>query len=504
MRRVTLVLLLSACACTIYGLIPVSVWGVPSNDPQGFQGLPAYRTPWERLFPPAPLVPTSPPPGPVRYPGEYEPREGVILRYNFQGWNDIFSQIAQHAQEHGVVYMLVENATQRQDCISILQSYGVRTDRIEFVFAPTNAVWCRDYGPESIWINGSTLGFVDNIYYSSRPRDDAIPQVLADYWRLGCYADGLHLSGGNLMSDGHGQVFCSDIIYDDNRQYTPAQVDSVMGVYYGAAQMHVYEHIQWDATGHIDLWAKVLNDTTIMVARFQTSDPNYNLVEGHALQMSQTLAYTGRPFRVVRCPMPPVSGIPPIFSWYRSYLNSLIFNDVVLVPIYALDTDSTALNAYRSAMPNHEVVGINCDDIAPAGGAIHCITMGVSAHPWDYIHDAQFDIEPVGGPVVIPPGGGQFRYTVSYVNLEPDTVLVDYWTDTRLPNHNLYGPGTVLQHQTARPNLSISRSFTVTVPGTAPAGTYTFRAFIGSYLPFVVSQGDSFNFVKERARTPGQ
>lgn len=134
-----------------------------------------------------------------------------------------------------------------------------------------------------------------------------------------------------------------------------------------------------------------------------------------------------------------------------------------------------------------------------ADGAIHCITMGISDHPWDYIHLADFSITPVGGPIVIPAQGGSFSYTVNYTNLEPDTVLVDYWTDARLPNSSLYGPGMVLQHQTARPAMHVSRNFTVSVPGTAPAGTYTFRAFVGSYLPFVVSQGDSFSFVKERA-----
>lgn len=42
-------------------------------------------------------------------------------------------------------------------------------------------------------------------------------------------------------------------------------------------------------------------------------------------------------------------------------------------------SDATALAVYREAMPDHEVVGIDASVAANAGGAVHCLTMQITA-----------------------------------------------------------------------------------------------------------------------------
>ena len=68
-----------------------------------------------------------------------------------------------------------------------------------------------------------------------------------------------------------------------------------------------------------------------------------------------------------------------------TYINSLIVNNKVLVPIYGLSTefanDDSVLALYETIMPGVEAVGFDCNQIIPANGAIHCIAMKVPALP---------------------------------------------------------------------------------------------------------------------------
>jgi hypothetical protein len=212
--------------------------------------------------------------------------------------------------------------------------------------------------------------------------------------------------------------------------------------------------------------------------------------------MDQIPTAYGGTFNIVRCPMPPVQWYW-IFSYYKSYINSLLFNNVALVPIYGLQWDNEALVSYQQALgPGWQVIGIDCNSIAWAGGAIHCTTIGVPRHDWDYLVDVDFTFNPVNPPIVIPAGGGNFQVEVGIENLQADTIMFDFWVDVTLPNGNNFGP--LLQR--TRINLpglmTVGRQLTQVIPANAPAGNYTYRGFVGSYLPLVVSAQDSFYFTK--------
>jgi len=58
----------------------------------------------------------------------------------------------------------------------------------------------------------------------------------------------------------------------------------------------------------------------------------------------------------------------------RTYTNSLISNHKVLVPVYGIEMDSTATEIYRTLCPDHEVIGIDSEQIIHRAGAVHCIT----------------------------------------------------------------------------------------------------------------------------------
>jgi hypothetical protein len=135
--------------------------------------------------------------------------------------------------------------------------------------------------------------------------------------------------------------------------------------------------LPYDGIHHIDMHMKLLDEETLLVGQYPNGvadGPQIELNLQYVLNNFQSKY--GRPFKVVRIPMPPDAQgrYPSSGGDYRTYTNSVIVNKTVVVPIYASSYDTTALRIYREAMPGYNVVGINCNSIITALGAIHCIT----------------------------------------------------------------------------------------------------------------------------------
>ena len=60
-----------------------------------------------------------------------------------------------------------------------------------------------------------------------------------------------------------------------------------------------------------------------------------------------------------------------------TYTNSVFVNNTILLPTYYEEYDTTAISIYEEALPGYNVIGIDCNQIISASGAIHCITHSV-------------------------------------------------------------------------------------------------------------------------------
>jgi len=322
---------------------------------------------------------TNPPGGWVETPGEFEQLRGVFVTWLYGSYNSIFREIVREAAEVSKVYIIVGSSGEQNSITNYLQNSSIPLDSIIFYIWPRNSVWVRDYGPWFMRKEDNTEGIVDFIYNRPRPLDDTIPWRIGQAWSLGVYGSPLEHAGGNFMVDGLGTGFASTLIHEENPQFTPAEIESVMLAYSGLEQFVVVPRIDIEYTGHIDLWTKILNDTLVMVGEYAPGHPNYTILNENADSISSCTNREGFNYRIVRIPMPwSTSSAPP------SYLNSLIVNNKVLVPIYGLAEDSTALAVYQQVLPGHEIIGIDCSTMAGSGGAIHCITMQVPSS--SFIH----------------------------------------------------------------------------------------------------------------------
>jgi agmatine deiminase len=330
---------------------------------------------------------TSPPAGWVETPAEFEKLRGIFITwiYGSPSTDAIFRQIVEEAGEVCMVYIIAGSSSELNSITSYLQSHNVPLDSLDFYVWPRNSIWIRDYGPWFVREQGNVEGIVDFMYNRPRPLDDTIPWRIGQSWGFPVYGSPLEHAGGNFMVDGLGTGFVSTLIQQENPSYTAAQIESLMLAYSGLDQFVILPRINIEYTGHIDLWTKILNDTLVMVGEYAPGHPNYSILNDNADSISRCTNREGFPYRIVRIPMPwSTSSTPP------SYLNSLFVNNKVLVPLYNLAEDDTALFVYQQALPDHEVIGIDCSAMSGSGGAIHCIT--ITAPEAEYIHARHYPI----------------------------------------------------------------------------------------------------------------
>jgi len=286
---------------------------------------------------------------------EYERMEGALIRFPL----GIPIQLVKAMSEHVKVYTLVATPTRREEARNIFSNNGVDLDNCEFIIAPTNSMWTRDYGPWYVASEDHEIEIVDFIYNRPRASDNAIPTVVADYLEINRNGMGLIHCGGNFMSDGSGAGMSTDLVIEENG-FQESMVRDVSFDFLGLHTYHITEDAQGEYIRHIDTWAKMLAPDKILIAQVPEISPRYSTYEEIADYYSQQLSAYGTPIQVFRVFSP--QGQP--------YTNSLILNERVYVPITGSAWDEDALNVYRTAMPGYEVLGFQGSWIST--DALHC------------------------------------------------------------------------------------------------------------------------------------
>lgn len=324
----------------------------------------------------------TPPASFPRTPGEYEEVQGMVVTW--AAYSAELREIVRHARTATTVYIICSNPSQVQ---SYLTSGNVPLDNIVFIQAAFNSVWIRDYGPQSIYLaDGDQLAFVDWVYNRPRPSDNLIPGVLANYFSLPIFQmttnpNRLIATGGNFIFDGFGSGFSSELILTENSSLTETQIDNMMLNYLGIDRYIKMPELPYDNISHIDMHMKLLNEETFLVGQFPSGVSDGPFIESNLQNLlNNHMSVYDRPYKVVRIPMvPSSSGNYPPNASYRTYTNSIILNNLVLVPTYGHFLDTQALQIYQDAMPGYQIVGINMENVIGASGAIHCIVREIAA-----------------------------------------------------------------------------------------------------------------------------
>ena len=344
-------------------------------------------------------IPTPPPGSNLRTSAEWEEIEALTLTW--QDFPCILKQITAASVSECTVIIFSENVGQTENYLAGNTCGGpVPMDNVEIVEAPSNSIWIRDYGANTVyteWNDGRVL--VDWLYNRPRPDDDVIPDVLADHMGLALYTtleepNDLMNTGGNWMSDGYGTAFASELIVEENSggttwwttypSHTLGEIDGIVEAYHGVHTYVKMNTLPYDGIHHIDMHMKLLDESTLLVSEYPAGVADGPQIEANLQYvLSNFTTKWGTPFEVIRIPSPPEQGggYPNQNGDYLTYSNAVFVNNTVLLPTYYEQYDTTALRIWEEALPGYNIVGIDCDtpgeDIIALSGAIHCITHSV-------------------------------------------------------------------------------------------------------------------------------
>ncbi len=325
----------------------------------------------------------APNPTNIVTPREYDPMDGVLYSYVPGQWNDVVRDLVVGLTADPacptcdeIAYVAVPSQSVQNSAASYFAAGGADMSKVVFVQAPMNALWMRDYGPHFIWDNGS-LALADSHYYPSRPADNFVPTFVGDtFWDIPTYDQGLYYSGGNFMPGPNRSGFVTALISLDNpasEGFSTAVFEQNYSDYMGIDTLHIMPQLPFsvDGTGHIDMWMYIVDDDDVIISEFVPGSNSTAInVTNNAVPYMQGLGFT-----VHRTPAWNVG-----FTHF-TYTNAFRVNDRIFSIKYEngyQSRDAQALATFQNAAgPGVGIYPINCWDIIPAAGAIHCIVMQV-------------------------------------------------------------------------------------------------------------------------------
>ena len=303
---------------------------------------------------------TDPPETPIRNIAEYEPMQGVLIRYPFGIYTSLIAEMSQSTK----VYCLVTSNSQ-SNAYNSMNNNGANMNNVEFINGATDSYWTRDYGPWWVVDGNNSVSVVDHTYNRPRPNDNDVPLRVSNYFNTPYFASDIVTAGGNYMTDGLGIGASSLLIYDENPSLSESVIHDLMQEYYGVHEYYTIDDPNNTYIDHIDCWGKFLSPSKVLIRSVQSSHPQYDELEETVDYFESRLNSYGEPWEVFRVYTP----------YNQPYTNSLILNDKVFVPIMNSSWDDDAIATYENAMPGYQIIGFT--GTWESTDALHCRTKGI-------------------------------------------------------------------------------------------------------------------------------
>jgi agmatine/peptidylarginine deiminase len=272
-------------------------------------------------------------------------------------------------------------------------------------------VWARDWSPLGAKTADGSLHLLDFNYYPERAADDGTARSMFEILPVERISVPVYNEGGNFMNNDRGDCMMSSRVTDANAErFFPddmildeAQIKGYYQSFAGCKTVTIFPRIPYEGTGHIDMWAKFLDDDTVIVSELRNEIvqlSGYTATQRRKVQNMQTYLerraaeIKAMGYEVIRLPMP-APAFAPDGDTFRSYTNSLTVNGDALVPRYQTPAfagigvngrylDDAYIAGYeREVRQVYEAQGyrfkwVVSDDLIAYGGAVHCTTMQIA------------------------------------------------------------------------------------------------------------------------------
>jgi len=270
---------------------------------------------------------------------------------------------------------------------SILRQLNDRCEHAPVpVIAPYNDTWCRDYGPLTCDNHGKVklLDFCFNGWGDKYDAslDDQVNHALAALWNAELTTLDFELEGGSIETDGAGTLLTTTrCLLESNRNsgFPAERIEAFLLETLGLQRclwLRSGALLGDDTDSHIDNLARFTSaDTIVHAICDDADDPHSAQLQAMAAELRTFRQTNGEPYvlRAIHLPKPQhdESGrrLP------GSYINFLIVNGSVIVPVFDCPEDDAALATLQRCFPDKRLLPVPGGNLIRQYGGPHCATM---------------------------------------------------------------------------------------------------------------------------------
>ncbi|MDB5050690.1 MAG: agmatine deiminase [Fibrobacteres bacterium] len=341
--------------------------------------------------------PFHPPYKSMILPAEWERQSAIWYTWpqNADTWTPVwedaklaYKEIIRASLKYQDVNLLVNNLDLRkrlQDELGPMASDA--PFHLEILEYPTNDSWIRDYGAITVRVPDGgesklvALDFTFNSWGGKYPpwdKDDAAPVFMAGHRSRELFAVDFVMEGGSIDVNGLGKLLTTtQCLLNPNRnpKLGRDQIEQAMHNWLGITEtLWLESGINGDDTdGHVDDLARFTDARTVFCAiETDARDENYEPLKRNIQALNRYSRTTD--LEVVELPMP-ARQVRAGLRTPATYLNFLILNGAVLVPVFQDKRDDKTLQTFEKHFPDRRIVPIDCRSLVFGQGAIHCSSM---------------------------------------------------------------------------------------------------------------------------------
>ncbi len=254
------------------------------------------------------------------------------------------------------------------------------------VIAAYNDTWCRDYGPVTVSHAGNMqlLDFQFQGWGSKYEAsdDNQVNRSLTDIWEAPLHTVEYELEGGSIETDGCGTLLTTEhclLGSNRNKSYSREGVEQFVLDQLGL------DRVLWlsegmligdDTDSHIDNLARFCDAHTIAYATCsKLDDPHHAPLQNMAAQLQALRKPDGSAYTLVPVELPAPQLDEAGKRLPGSYVNFLIVNRSVIVPVFGCPQDALALNRLQQCFPGRKILPVPGGNLIRQFGGPHCATM---------------------------------------------------------------------------------------------------------------------------------
>ena len=390
-----------------------------------------------------------------RQPAEYDKQDAVWLIWppgnHLEGYSNeqVMLEIIRAILPATKIKLAVASEELRKKAMSYIPKSMLKSSHLEIILVPSIEFWARDMGPVFVKtidgkkaiadFNFNAWGYSDTTEAETQI-EEKFDELVAKHMDLPVISTAMISEGGDREVNGEGTLMVVEAVEQGrNPGMTKAEMEQEFKRLLGATKViwlkkGVYEddhtflgpikttdgtkaYTVVTTNGHIDEFARFANDTTILLAKVDPADlddpvaqENHQRMEENYEILKKASDQHGKPFRIVRVPMPKTilgtmkpgdmiydyistlnykdgstfpKGEPIRVIAAASYLNFLITNGVIIAQKYwreGLDEsikarDEEVKKTLAGVFPDRKIVMLDALAVNFGGGGIHCITM---------------------------------------------------------------------------------------------------------------------------------